>query len=105
MKDKVFITGITGFVGQNLSVYLSKDFNVKGISRQQSTLSLTYNSYFKDKQEAVAVVHLAGKAHDLKKTSNDDEYSEVNTELTKTLFQQFLMFLFDIIEARNKKVY
>ena len=90
MKDKVFITGITGFVGQNLSVYLSKNFNVKGISRQQSTLSLTYNSYFKDKQEAVAVVHLAGKAHDLKKTSNDDEYSEVNTELTKTLFQQFL---------------
>ena len=90
MQDKVFITGITGFVGQNLNVYLSKDFNVKGISRQQSTLSLSYNSYFKDKQEAVALVHLAGKAHDLKKTSNDDKYSEVNTELTKTLFQQFL---------------
>ena len=63
----VFITGITGFVGQNLNAYLTKDFNVKGISRQQSPLSLTYENYFNDKQEAVAMVHLAGKAHDLKK--------------------------------------
>ena len=29
-------------------------------------------------------------AHDLKKTSEDKEYFEVNTELTKTLFDQFL---------------
>jgi nucleoside-diphosphate-sugar epimerase len=86
----VFITGITGFVGQNLSAYLTKDFNIKGISRQQSPLSITYESYFKNKQEAVSVVHLAGKAHDLKKTSNDSEYFEVNYELTKKLYDQFL---------------
>ena len=89
-NNKVFITGITGFVGQNLGVYLAKDFNVKGISRQQSALSITYNSYFENRQEAVALVHLAGKAHDLKKTSNDDDFSEINTELTKTLFKHFL---------------
>jgi nucleoside-diphosphate-sugar epimerase len=36
------------------------------------------------------VIHLAGKAHDLKKTSNPDEYYQVNTELTKTVFDAFL---------------
>ena len=36
------------------------------------------------------MVHLAGKAHDLKKTSNDSEYFEVNYELTKKLYDQFL---------------
>ena len=86
----ILITGITGFVGQNLSALLTESFKVKGISRQQSPLSLTYDSYFKDKQEAVAIVHLAGKAHDLKKTSNDSEYFEVNYELTKKLYDQFL---------------
>jgi hypothetical protein len=35
-------------------------------------------------------IHLAGKAHDLKKTSEDKEYYEANTELTKRLFNQFL---------------
>jgi len=77
-------------VGQNLRAYLTKDFNIKGISRQQSPLSLTYENYFNNKQEAVALVHLAGKAHDLKKTSNDSEYFEVNYELTNKLYDQFL---------------
>jgi nucleoside-diphosphate-sugar epimerase len=36
------------------------------------------------------MVHLAGKAHDLKKTSNDAEYFEVNFELTKKLYDQYL---------------
>lgn len=54
-------------------------------------------SFFKyDKTSAVKVVgevvlHLAGKAHDLKKISNPDEYYKVNTELTKDLFSAFLV--------------
>uniref|UniRef100_UPI0035C81247 NAD-dependent epimerase/dehydratase family protein n=1 Tax=Polaribacter sp. TaxID=1920175 RepID=UPI0035C81247 len=43
-----------------------------------------------DLNKAKSFIHLAGKAHDLKKTSEDAEYFEVNTELTKTLFDQFL---------------
>jgi nucleoside-diphosphate-sugar epimerase len=35
-------------------------------------------------------MHLAGKAHDLKKTLNPEEYYQVNTELTKTVFDAFL---------------
>jgi nucleoside-diphosphate-sugar epimerase len=36
------------------------------------------------------VIHLAGKAHDLKKTSNSEEYYRVNTELTQKVFDAFL---------------
>jgi nucleoside-diphosphate-sugar epimerase len=36
------------------------------------------------------MIHLAGKAHDLKKESNFDEYYFVNTELTKQIFDFFL---------------
>ena len=43
------------------------------------------------------VIHLAGKAHDLKITSNSDEYYQVNTELTKKVFDAFL--------ASNAKVF
>ena len=37
-----------------------------------------------------AVIHLAGKAHDLKSTSNPEEYYQVNTKLTKKVFDAFL---------------
>ena len=36
------------------------------------------------------MIHLAGKAHDLKKVANNEEYYEANTELTKRLFDTFL---------------
>jgi len=87
---KIAITGVTGFVGQNLARYLS-DIDVLGVSREAKGLNISYpelslNIFNKQK----AFIHLAGKAHDLKKTSDDKEYFEVNTELTKRLFDQFL---------------
>ena len=91
--QKVLITGITGFVGQNLKSYLRKsDFKVEGVVRnpkEDSELSyqeLTLEIWNRSK----AMIHLAGKAHDLRKTSNDNEYFEVNTDLTKKLYDQFL---------------
>lgn len=92
MNDKILITGITGFVGNNLRSYLNKR-NVIGISRQSNTSKnyICYNELNKDVlNETKAFIHLAGKAHDLKKTSEDKEYFEVNTELTKKIFDQFL---------------
>jgi nucleoside-diphosphate-sugar epimerase len=86
----VFVTGITGFVGQNLKPYLEQDFEVVGISRTKTAASLDYENFFKEKPDYNAIVHLAGKAHDLKKTSNDADYYEVNYELTKRLYDQFL---------------
>lgn len=79
---KIIITGATGFVGKNLSNYLKEKEN------HVQPLSLR-NSWTIDKN-ADAIVHLAGKAHDTKNTSAEKEYFEVNTELTKKLFQEFL---------------
>jgi nucleoside-diphosphate-sugar epimerase len=86
----IAISGITGFVGQNLSTYLSDRYNVKGISRQASASNLSYTAFFESNHNYDVLIHLAGKAHDLKKTSKDSEYYEVNFELTKKLYDQFL---------------
>jgi nucleoside-diphosphate-sugar epimerase len=87
---KIVITGITGFVGQNLRPYLASDFDVRCISRKGKASGVTYTTFLEEKRGYDAIVHLAGKAHDLKKTSNDADYYEVNYELTKRLFDQFL---------------
>ncbi len=81
----LLITGATGFVGQNLIRYLANagvtisPLSLRGHWQQQ--VPAQYN----------AVIHLAGKAHDVKNTSDADEYFKVNTELTKELFDLFLL--------------
>ena len=78
----IIITGATGFVGKNLSKFLKE----KG--HHISPLSL--RKVWKLDQNAEAIIHLAGKAHDTKNTSAEKEYFEINTELTKKLFVEFL---------------
>lgn len=78
---RVSITGISGFLGTNLRTYLNGDFFVEELSLR----SQQFNSNGAD-----TIVHLAGKAHDLKKVSNPQEYYEVNYELTKRLFDSFI---------------
>jgi nucleoside-diphosphate-sugar epimerase len=80
MKN-ILIIGASGFVGKNLIKYL-KDVQFQVSSYIRDTRLNLSNSY--------TVIHLAGKAHDLKKTSNPTEYYQVNTELTKTVFDAFL---------------
>jgi nucleoside-diphosphate-sugar epimerase len=80
---KIILTGSSGFVGQNLSAYLSSfSFLTEAISLR--------NSNWKDILTGDAVIHLAGKAHDTKNTSNASEYFRVNTDLTIELFDVFL---------------
>jgi nucleoside-diphosphate-sugar epimerase len=79
----ILITGSSGFVGTNLLKYLF-EFNIEanGISlRDNSDFSFNSNS---------GLIHLAGIAHDLKFISNPRDYYDVNTELTKELFNKFL---------------
>ncbi len=82
----IFLTGASGFVGTNISLYLSKEFSITKYIRSQSIL-VNENT----------VLHLAGKAHDLKKVSSSDEYYTVNTKFTKEVFDIFL--------ASNAKVF
>lgn len=78
----IIITGATGFVGKNLSKFLKE----KG--HHISPLSL--RKAWELDQNAEAIIHLAGKAHDTKNISIEKEYFEINTELTKKLFKEFL---------------
>lgn len=83
MINNIIITGSTGFVGQNLARYLSEQsFNIIPISLR--------NSDWKKNYSGDAVIHLAGKAHDTKNTSDSLEYFKINTDLTKDLFDAFL---------------
>jgi nucleoside-diphosphate-sugar epimerase len=82
---RITITGASGFVGQNLSEYLeSQNYNIQSVSLRDCDWKndLQTNSN--------AIIHLAGKAHDIKNTSDASEYFAVNTELTKQLFDAFL---------------
>jgi nucleoside-diphosphate-sugar epimerase len=97
VDKRLLITGYSGFVGKNLLGQFQSEFEMSGLSRT------TYNKpgqlkevYTWDKltleqlNQTDCIIHLAGKAHDLKNTSDASEYFKVNTELTKTLFNLFL---------------
>jgi nucleoside-diphosphate-sugar epimerase len=81
---KITITGASGFVGQNLQEYLKDTHDLNGMSARYVP-----NQRFDIKADAI--IHLAGKAHDLKKVSNPSDYYEANFELTKQLFDAFLV--------------
>ncbi|KFF18268.1 NAD-dependent epimerase/dehydratase family protein [Flavobacterium hydatis] len=81
--NKIIITGASGFVGQNLSDYLiDQSYIIEPISLR--------NSNWKEGNVADVFIHLAGKAHDTKCTSDSLEYFKTNTNLTKELFDVFL---------------
>jgi nucleoside-diphosphate-sugar epimerase len=75
----IFLTGSSGFIGKSI---LSK------FSDQFVLTKYTRGTNFNIKEEIV--IHCAGKAHDLKNTSDVNEYYSVNTELTKNLYDAFL---------------
>ena len=105
---KILITGAYGFVGTNLCRYLTEKghqcdaldvsaakrndvpyqnfyiwsdvdqvMNEKSATHRSSLILHTYD----------AVVHLAGKAHDLKKVASEQSYFDINVGLTKRIFE------------------
>ncbi|MFV8346801.1 NAD-dependent epimerase/dehydratase family protein [Flavobacterium sp. ZB4P13] len=82
-KNHVLITGVSGFVGVNLQDYLKPPFEV-------IPMSVRYRPNQQLEIKAGAIIHLAGKAHDLKKVSKPADYYEANFELSKQLFDFFL---------------
>lgn len=84
MDLKVLITGSSGFLGQNLINYLSRknnQFSIQKYNRTEDNNAVFHND---------VIIHLAGKAHDLKNVSMPQDYYDANFELTKKLYNQFL---------------
>jgi len=75
----IFLTGASGFVGNSIKKYLSNSFQFLEFKRQE---------IIEIKEDIV--LHFAGKAHDLKNVSKPNLYYEINTELTKKVFDAFL---------------
>lgn len=83
---KVLISGTSGFVGYNLIQFFNKrklnDFINLNLRNPN------WKSQIDEKTQAI--IHLAGKAHDVKRVNNTNEYFEVNTNLTIELFDAFM---------------
>lgn len=75
----LFITGGSGFVGSNLIKLFSSIYEI-----------LSYKKEALVQVNQDVVIHLVGKAHDLKNVSCPDDYYTVNVELTKEIFDAFL---------------
>ena len=94
----VLITGAHGFVGTNLSKYLSanKEYHLLALDVEKKTISC-YNKEYTWKEihkisfnTIDAVIHLAGKAHDTNNNGNVNEYFDINVGLTKQVFDLFI---------------
>ncbi|SHN06788.1 Nucleoside-diphosphate-sugar epimerase [Cyclobacterium lianum] len=77
-------------MGKNLKKHL-KDRPWTALSRNPSATDLSYGDFWKQNDLSFGhYIHLAGKAHDLKKTSGEQDYWEANYELTRKLYDRFL---------------
>jgi len=79
LTNSIYFTGASGFIGSNLIEFFNHEYSIINYQKDSPILI-----------SQIIVIHLAGKAHDLKISSNPDEYYLVNTELTKKVFDAFL---------------
>lgn len=97
---RLLITGVNGFLGQNLVAYLAREggYTLYGIVRDKSRVPASLAAHLQEVllldsldqlPELDAIIHLAGKAHDLKNVSRESDYWEVNYDLTVKLFDLF----------------
>jgi nucleoside-diphosphate-sugar epimerase len=77
--NKIFLTGGSGFVGQSVKASFGSLIH---------ELDLRNNDLVK--LDGNVILHFAGKSHDLKNIFDAKEYYEVNTDLTKKIYDAFL---------------
>lgn len=92
---KILITGVHGFVGCNLVSYLAPNNEIYGldiIAPEKVGVVKTFSWDDLDNglvPEVDAIIHLAGKAHDIKNQSAAEVYFKVNRDLTIKVYDYF----------------
>jgi nucleoside-diphosphate-sugar epimerase len=91
----LLITGIHGFVGSNLVASLKAHHSIYGLDIIVPTKDGIIKTFSWNELEQLpeidAIIHLAGKAHDTKNKSQAQVYFDINTGLTKKIFDYFLL--------------
>lgn len=89
--QKILISGYTGFIGSNLTKKLNNNilYGVDIFQKDSVARHFTWEAINECKDDD-CIVHLAGKAHDTKNTSPEQEYFDINVGLTQKIFQHFL---------------
>ena len=89
---KILMTGGSGFVGTNLAAYLAaRDHELVAVSRDSRAATVFSAPFTWDQLDLIdwagvdAVIHLAGKAHDTRNTTNPHAYFDVNVGLTQKI--------------------
>lgn len=79
--SKIFLTGANGFVGSHIQE--SQFFKTKNFR--------CFDRYNVDLKDIDAIFHFAGIAHDVEGVYSKDDYFNVNLELTKRIYDEFLV--------------
>ena len=90
----ILITGIHGFVGNNLVVALRQKHTIYGMDIVSHTKEGIVKTFSWNELDIIppveVIIHLAGKAHDTKNTTAAQDYFDINVGLTKQIFDYFL---------------
>jgi len=90
----LLITGIHGFVGSNLVTALKDRHSIYGldiVSPSKDGVIKTFSwPELNDMPAMDIVIHLAGKAHDTKNKTGSQVYFDINTGLTRKIYDWYL---------------
>jgi len=100
----ILITGITGYIGNVLSVNLAKRHTILGVSRKRDCANF-YSWDNLPETHVDIVIHLAGKAHD-SVNQNYNDYHQANVHYTKMIIDYCNKFkISQLIFVSTSKVY